>query len=161
MRKLLALLPILFITFSALAQTPKELNSTQADTLKLYLRTSKSPNVVSAGYGYSIKLDSLQKAFLKLSAAMPIPNLYLATTENKSFGTTTLVSGTKTVTNTRVTANSKILVYLLTPSGTLANSYAAPPANITAGTSFVINGYQSNATVQTGDNSVVAYIIVN
>lgn len=76
-------------------------------------------------------------------------------------GSTTLVSGTKTISTTKVKANSKILVFLLTPSGTLAHSYSAPPANITAGTSFVINAYQSNATLQTGDNSTVYYIITN
>lgn len=80
---------------------------------------------------------------------------------NMSIGTATLSSGTVTVSNTTVTASSLIKVWLLTPGGTMAIQYAAPPASISVGTSFVINAYAANGTVLTTDTSVVGWEIIN
>lgn len=79
----------------------------------------------------------------------------------ESVGTTTLVSGTKTVNTTAVTASSLIFVVYDTPSGTLASGLSAPTASIVAGTSFVINSLTTSGTVNTSDNSTVRYWIIN
>lgn len=159
MKKILAVgllsLSILLCSVSSFAQT-KQLNSTSADTLVYHFKVSKSAKASSGVIDYVIPVDTLFKVIQKQS----FPKIMLETGTNKGYNSTTLVSGTKTITNTAITASSRLIVFLITPSGTLAHSYSAPSANIAAG-SAVINAYQSNATVQTGDNSVVGYIIVN
>lgn len=159
MKKILAIavfsLSFLLCSVSSYAQA-KELNSTSADTLTYHFKVSKSAKASSGVIDYVIPIDTL----LKVATKQSLPKMVLQTGTNKGFNTTTLVSGTKTITNSAITSSSKLIVFLITPSGTLAHNYSAPTANISAGTA-VINGYQSNATVQTEDNSVVGYIIVN
>jgi hypothetical protein len=101
------------------------------------------------------------------TGSMSIPTLTVTTKlnviagANKAFNTAVLVAGTVTVTNTAVTTSSKIIVYLVTPGGTLGVQYAAPAASIVNGTSFVINSYQTTAAVQAADVSTVAWMIIN
>jgi hypothetical protein len=70
---------------------------------------------------------------------------------NRSLGTATLVAGTVTVNNTRVTANSRIFLSVTTVGGTQG---ILSVGTVTAGTSFVINS--SNAA----DTSTVAWMII-
>lgn len=74
-------------------------------------------------------------------------------------------SGTVTVTTTDVTANSIIDVQLLTVGGTAGGLYRVAPADITAGTSFVIRAFLAStagaATAATSDTSTVAWSILN
>jgi len=85
----------------------------------------------------------------------------IAAGANKSASTATLSSGTVTVSNTRVTASSLILVWYITPSGTLASGLATPSASIVAGTSFVINSLTTAGVVNTLDNSTVGWLLIN
>lgn len=74
-------------------------------------------------------------------------------------------SGTVTVATTDVTANSIIDVQLLTVGGTAGGLYRVAPADITAGTSFVIRAFLAStagaATAATSDTSTVAWSILN
>jgi len=148
---------ILFSLSESHAQT--ELNTKQLDTLGLYIRPSKSKMIAFGTKKEATKYDTLQKAIGMFKASAPLTRIFMPTHNRSSFGTTTLISGTKTITTPIVTANSKILVYLLTPGGTIGHNYYV--STITAGTSFVIKSVQSNATDQTGDNSTIGYIIIN
>ncbi len=70
---------------------------------------------------------------------------------NKRMGVATLVGGTITVSNTSVTASSRIFTSRQTAGGTLGHLSIG---TIVAGTSFVINS--SSAT----DTSVVAWLLI-
>jgi hypothetical protein len=153
---LLIVIPVLFFTESK-AQT--ELNSTQVDTLSLYLRPSTSRLTVNGTKNYATRLDTLQKAIGKFSANAPLTRIFMPTHSKSSFGTTTLVAGVKTVTNTAVTSTSKIIVFLITPGGTLGVQYYV--STITAGTSFIIKSAQTTGADQTSDTSTVGYVIIN
>jgi hypothetical protein len=79
-------------------------------------------------------------------------------------GTTTLITGTKTVTSQTITANSRVRVSALTLAGTAYGVLEAPPASYSIGAgsgSFVINSKKLDASgVETGDESVVLYEII-
>ena len=159
MKKLIfaSILMILFSLSESHAQS--ELNTKQIDTLRLYFRPSASKVIALGTKKNATRYDSLQKAIGMFKASSPLTRIFMPTHNRSSFGTTTLVSGTNTITTPIVTSNSKILVYLLSPSGTIGHNYYV--STITAGTSFVIKSVQSNSSDQTGDNSVVGYIIIN
>jgi hypothetical protein len=72
---------------------------------------------------------------------------------NARMGTAILASGTITVANTSVTANTRIFVGQHTP-GTLANVGAPYVSVVTAGTGFTIKS--TNAS----DNSTVSYVLI-
>lgn len=79
---------------------------------------------------------------------------------NGSAGTSTLVNGTKTVSNSSVTANSKIF---LTRDGLNASTAIADlhVSSITAG-SFVVTSTRHNTlATETGDQSTFNYLIIN
>lgn len=78
---------------------------------------------------------------------------------NAKIGQATLASGTVTVANSSVTANSFIIPWYVTPTGTIG-SLSSPTNSITAGTSFIINSVTGAAIIQTLDNSVIGYMIV-
>lgn len=86
--------------------------------------------------------------------------LEIAEGANARMGVSTLVAGTVTVANTSVTANSRIFlsrqdVGASTEAGVLSLG------TVTPATSFVINALDPvDATVATGDISVVAWLIV-
>ena len=72
-------------------------------------------------------------------------------------GTATLVAGTVTVSDSTITANSRIFVNRFTAGGTRSASY---DVTRTASTSFTITGYDGAGAAQTADTSVVAYQII-
>lgn len=76
----------------------------------------------------------------------------ITTGTNSILGSTTLTAGTATVSNTSVTASSKIILWY---SGALSNPGFLSVITITAGTSFVITS--SNAS----DAGTVNYLIIN
>jgi len=81
-----------------------------------------------------------------------------------SFGTVTLSSGTATVSTTAVTANSKIVLTRQTVGATGAAALGQLTiGTISAGTSFIINAWQTaNATaLATTDVSNVLWMIIN
>jgi phage baseplate assembly protein gpV len=79
---------------------------------------------------------------------------------NAKAATATLSSGTVTVSNTSVTANSRILLTRQSNgSGTTAIG-ALGIGSISTGASFVINSYLNNASIASGDNSIVYYNII-
>lgn len=69
---------------------------------------------------------------------------------NAKQGTATLAAGTVTVANTSVTANSRIIVGMATPGGTVGAPFVS---SVTAGTGFTIKSTSST------DTSTVAYEI--
>lgn len=85
--------------------------------------------------------------------------LIIAEGTNAKMGIATLVAGTVTVSNTSVAANSRIFL-----SRQAANSATGIGSlslgTVTASTSFVINSLASDATVETGDTSIVAWLII-
>jgi len=85
--------------------------------------------------------------------------LSIPTGSNKSAGTATLVSGTVTISNTLVTANSIIMLSYRNPSGTIGSQLAQ--GIIVAGTSFVVNSLDTSSTVITGDNNAFNWWIIN
>lgn len=136
-----------------------ELNTTKADTTKLYIRFSNSPNIAIGQYGNSMHKDSLKKLMGKLSPATAMEHLYLATGTNKTVGSATLVSGTVTVANTAVKSTSKIILIREAVGGT-GGTYLVVGAK-TANTSFVINSVGTTGSLVTTDTSTVGYIIIN
>jgi hypothetical protein len=79
---------------------------------------------------------------------------------NAKIGTATLVSGTVTVADTAVTANSIILLFAGALNASTAIGSLSVPT-ITAATSFVITSYiPGGVTTQTGDLRTVGYLIV-
>lgn len=75
---------------------------------------------------------------------------------NLRHGNATLVAGTVTVTDTAITANSRIQVNRFTDGGTLGDSYSVTRS---AGASFTITSKTANAT-QTLNTSVITYLII-
>jgi hypothetical protein len=71
-------------------------------------------------------------------------------------GNATLVSGTVTVTDTAITANSRIWINRFTDGGTLGDSYSITRS---AGASFTITSKTANVTASL-DTSVVTYFII-
>lgn len=78
---------------------------------------------------------------------------------NARMGTATLASGTVTVSNTSVTANTRIFLNRANINGSSAIG-SLSVGTVTANTSFVINSLASNATVATGDTSIVNWLLV-
>lgn len=72
---------------------------------------------------------------------------------NARMGTATLVAGAVTVSNTSVTANTRVVLAVKTPSATAANNGALFVYSLTIGTGFVI--HSTNAS----DTSVVGYVL--
>jgi hypothetical protein len=72
-------------------------------------------------------------------------------------GTATLVAGTVTVLDTNIVAGSRIFVNRQTDGGTHGDSYSITRV---AGTSFTITS-KLGTDVQTGDTSIVSYLIIN
>jgi hypothetical protein len=98
--------------------------------------------------------------FVKMTAAGTFV-LDTNTYANPTFGSATLSSGTKTVSNAAACTPSATCVYKLTNCG-LNSSTAIGTLSIgtvSAGTSFVINSESSAAAVVTGDKSVVCWQI--
>lgn len=77
---------------------------------------------------------------------------------NARMGQSTLSSGTVTVSNTSVTANTRIFVSRVGKGSSTAIG-ALEIGTITASTSFVINSLKSDATTETGDLSVVNWML--
>lgn len=152
---------LIFISILTLSfvESKAQINTEQADTTGLYVRLATSRYSTATLSKNAVPIDSMKKIMGKLSLTTAINHLWLETGTNKTLNTTVLVAGTKTVTNTDVKATSKIIVFLISPAGTLGVHYAAP--TITAGTSFVINSYQTTGSVQTSDTSTVGYVIIN
>jgi len=80
--------------------------------------------------------------------------LNIPTSTNASIGTSTLASGTVTVSTTAVTASSKIFVSVRTPGGT-QGFLSVPSSSVIAGTSFIINSTSNSET------STVDWWIIN
>ncbi len=79
---------------------------------------------------------------------------------NARMGTATLSSGTVTVSNTSLTANTRIFLSRYAPSTSTALGILSV-GTVSASTSFVINALkEADATVQTNDVSVVHWMLV-
>jgi hypothetical protein len=79
---------------------------------------------------------------------------------NARMGTATLVAGTVTVSNTSVTANTRIFLSRYSPGASTALGVISV-GTVTASTSFVINSLKTaDATVETNDVSVVHWLLV-
>jgi hypothetical protein len=79
---------------------------------------------------------------------------------NARMGTATLVSGTVTISNTSITANTRIFLSRYSVNSSTALGLLSV-GTVTASTSFVINSLkEADATVQTNDVSIVHWILV-
>jgi len=88
--------------------------------------------------------------------------LTLSAGVNKSTGQATLSSGTVTVSNTEVTANSKIYYSVVSVNGSSTVGNLTTSAKV-AGTSFTITSVKHNnpSTTETADNSIIDWWIIN
>lgn len=74
-------------------------------------------------------------------------------------------SGTVTIATSAITAGSLIDVQMITAGGTAGGLYRAAPADITAGTSFIVRSFVAStagaATAATSDTSTIFWQILN
>ena len=136
-------------------------NSSNAKGIYQTGASTKNTFVGATGFGATTAPTDKVEVTGNLALLTAGNKLKIATGSNASVGTTTLASGTVTVSTTAVTSSSLIFVVYDTPSGTLAAGLSAPVASITNGTSFVINSLTTAGTVNTADNSSVRYWIIN
>lgn len=120
------------------AVTSQQSMSANAITAANGAVTATSGNLVAATAGFGLQLKG---------------------GSNAKIGQATLASGTVTVANSSVTANSFIIPWYVTPTGTVG-SLSSPTNSITAGTSFIINSVTGASVVQTLDSSVIGYMII-
>ena len=112
---------------------------------------SSSGTVLAANITGSGDFVNLQKSGVVRFQVDNVGHHFIYSAANSSMYTATLSSGTVTVSNTSVTANSKIFVTAQTC--TSCGTYSI--GTITAGTSFVIN------STNVSDASTIAYWIIN
>ncbi|MFJ4517448.1 glycosyl hydrolase family 28-related protein [Streptomyces sp. NPDC088816] len=103
---------------------------------------------VSISRGAANRLDLTTADFRIATAGR---GLRVAEGSNAKMGTAVLVGGTVTVSNTSVTASSRILLTIQTPSGTVGSPYVSAR---TAGTNFTIT------STSTSDASTVAWLMI-
>jgi hypothetical protein len=77
---------------------------------------------------------------------------------NAKMGTATLVSGEVVVSNTSVTANSRIILTVQSPAGSATGRLQIQTR--TASTSFTIRSAKADGTAETNDTSTVAWMII-
>lgn len=128
--------------------------ATVTNTATLYI--DGPPTATVSGGNYSLYI-----AAGNLSMPTAGSKLFIGTGSNASVGSSTLVSGTVTISTTAVTSSSLIFVVYNTPSGTLASGLSAPTGSIVNGTSFVVNSLTTAGIVNTLDNSTVRWWIIN
>lgn len=121
------------------------------------ISTSLTPNINDSSN--AIATTAFVKQYSQTTFNIEWPNTFDSTTNTikvspDSYGTATLSGGTVTVSNSHVTANSKIIVTVNTPSGT-QGFLSVPTASIIAGTSFIINSSSGTET------STVNWKIIN
>lgn len=85
--------------------------------------------------------------------------LQLQSGSNARIGTSTLVNGTVTVSNTSVTTNTHIFVSRKSINGSTTVG-ALEGGTVVAGTSFVINSYTSTAGISPDDDSIVEWVLI-
>lgn len=110
--------------------------------------------VATVGYTGVTPLSLRTSGDVQIGGKLSIP-----TGSNKSAGTATLVSGTVTISNTLVTANSIIMLSYRNPSGTTGTHLAQ--GTIVTGSSFVVNSLDTSSAVVTGDNNTFNWWIIN
>lgn len=84
--------------------------------------------------------------------------LVLKSGANARIGQTTLVLGTKAVANTSVTANTR--VFLTRSSINASTGLGVLEAVVNAGVGFTINSYDSAASIETDDVSIIDWLLV-
>lgn len=102
--------------------------------------------------------DNLATKVLEVRASGKIA--FSGVTGAKVAGTSTLVSGTVTVSTTAVATGSVIMLSRNTPGGTLGIGLTAPVASIVNATSFVINSVSSAGAVVATDTSTINWWII-
>lgn len=114
---------------------------------------SVTPTGTGGSDPYTLGSVKLKISATAVTSLVPFTatRLNVSTSSNNGAGTTTLVAGTSTVSNTSITASSIILLTRQTIGGTTGTlSYT-----LSAGTSFTINS--TSAT----DTSTIGYVLVN
>lgn len=84
-------------------------------------------------------------------------SLVIASGPKQRAGIATLVGGTVTVNNSSVTANTKVMAWFQTTTGTTAGilNYT-----LVAGTSFTVNSVSATGTLVATDTSVINYLLI-
>lgn len=122
-------------------------------------------NGVSIGSNPTVAATDKLEVFGNVSMMTAGNKLKIATGTNGTVNSAVLSSGTVTVSNTSVTASSKVWVQYLSGTaisigiGNISTQFQVP--TITSGTSFVINALTVTGTVNVTDNSTVQYWIIN
>lgn len=129
---------------------------TAGDTLSVSIPGGSGFSIPVATVGYTgvTSLSLRTSGDIQLGGKLSIP-----TGSNKSAGTATLVSGTVTISNSLVTANSIIMLSYRNPSGTTGTHLAQ--GAMVAGTSFVVNSLDTSSSVVTADNNTFNWWIIN
>jgi len=132
--------------------------------LALQFNTASAPFTIGA-YSGGVRYLSISADGTAITSE--IGNLVFATAgtgikikegSNARMGTATLSSGTVTVSNTSVTANTRFSVSRVGKGSSTAIG-ALDVGAVTSLTSFVINALKADATTETGDLSVVHWIL--
>jgi len=129
---------------------------TAGDTLSASIPGGSGFSIPVATVGYTgvTSLSLRTSGDIQIGGKLSIP-----TGSNRSAGTATLVSGTVTISNALVTANSIIMLSYRNPSGTTGTHLAQ--GAIVAGTSFVVNSLDTSSSVVTSDNNTFNWWIIN
>lgn len=134
----------------AIATTTKKVSNS---SIGLEVDSSKYTwlgSTVIGGGSFSVPTDALEVVG-NISIGQAGNGLKIKEGSNAKLGVDVLVAGSVTVSNTSVTANSRIFVTIDSPSGTVGSVYAT---NIIVGTSFDIN------STSLLDTSTVAWMII-
>lgn len=118
-----------------------------------------STNVLTVGSGVTVTAGPVALTNGNLTLGTAGNGIQIKQGTNARLGTATLASGTVTVSNTSVTTNTRIFLTRANINGSTAIGSLAV-GTVTANTSFVINALASNATVATGDTSIVNWLLI-
>ena len=135
------------------------------NTNNLWFSIPDGASTVFSWYNNATQVLTLQGrsatlSFLPVGSGIAIKDSTASATANCRMGLATLVAGTVTVSNTSITANTRIFLTANSNSGT---EYGIVKVSAkTSGVGFTITSYRGNntTTVATGDTSTVAWLLI-
>lgn len=108
--------------------------------------------------GYKLDVQGTLRTTGSVSMTSLGSRLLITEGTNSIVGQTTLVAGTKAITITGLTTSSRAIVTLVTPTGTTSTtSYQA----VCTANTLTIQANIAAGTINTGDTSVLNYLIIN
>lgn len=123
-------------------------------------------STVTNGYLLDVRNNGVSKFAVDVNGKYTAPCAAVKAAVAAACGCAALdTSGTVTIATTSVTASSIVDVQMVTAGGTAGGLYRAAPADITAGTSFIIRSFVASTagavTAATSDTSTVCWQLIN